>query len=292
MEPTVVETSELKLPQAQPPRRHKMPLRTKIIFYLVAWLIVLMPFLFWRGTWFGRPLSARDMQTYLHDDHKPRHIQHALVQMGDRMSKGDASVRRWYPDLIRLSTYPVEEVRNTDAWVMGQDATYADFQPTLRKMLDDSSPLVRSNAALALVRFGDASGRPQIDAMLQPLQVTAPVAGTVTAVARSGEAANHGTVLVKLKTGSDVVEVRAPITGHVKAIAAQPGAKVQAGAELATMNPGTDQVWEALRALYVVGTTDDLPYVRPYLRETSEYPQRIAQQASETERAILQRGRK
>ncbi len=269
-----------------------MPLRTKIIFYLVAWLIVLMPFLFWRGTWFGRPLTAKDMQAYLHDDHKPRHIQHALVQIGDRMSKGDASVRRWYPDLIRLASYPVEEVRNTDAWVMGQDASYKDFQPALRNMLNDSSPLVRANAALALVRFGDASGRPQIDAMLQPLQVAAPVAGTVMAVARSGEAANHGTVLVKLKTGSDVVEVRAPITGHVKAISAQPGANVPQGAELATINPGTDQAWEALRALYAVGTTDDLPYVRPYLRETPEYPQRIAQQASETERAILQRARK
>ncbi len=269
-----------------------MPLRTKIIFYLVAWLIVLMPFLFWRGTWFGRPLSTRDMQDYLHDDHKPRHIQHALVQMGDRMSKGEASVRRWYPDLIRLSTYPVEEVRNTDAWVMGQDASYADFRPTLQQMLNDASPLVRANAALALVRFGDASGRPQIDAMLQPLTITAPAAGTVTAVARSGEAANHGTVLVKLKTGSDIVEVRAPITGHIKSISAQPGATVQPGTELATINPGTDQVWEALRALYAVGTTDDLPYVRPYLREAPQYPQRIPQQASETEHAILQRAGK
>ena len=156
-------------------------------------------------------------------------------------------------------------------------------------MLDDQSPLVRDNAALALVRFGDASGRPQIVAMLQPVKVTAPVSGIVTAVARSGEPANHGTVLVKLQSGGDVTEVRAPITGRIKAISAQPGASVTTGAELALVDPGSEQVWEALRALYVIGTPDDLAYVTPYERETPEYPQRVAQQANETERAIRQR---
>ena len=37
----------------------------------------------------------------------------------------------------------------------------------LLKMLADPSPMVRGNAALSLVRFGDASGRPQILALLQ-----------------------------------------------------------------------------------------------------------------------------
>jgi len=31
-----------------------------------------------------------------------RHIQHALVQIGERMSRRDASVTRWYPDVVRL----------------------------------------------------------------------------------------------------------------------------------------------------------------------------------------------
>ena len=56
----------------------------------------------------------------------------------------------------------VEEVRNTDAWVMGQDTSGAGFHETLLKMLQDPSPMVRGNAALSLVRFGDATGRPQI----------------------------------------------------------------------------------------------------------------------------------
>ena len=266
-----------------------MSLRNKLLFYLVAWLIVLMPFLFWRSTWFGRPLNDQELNSYLKDDKKPRHIQHALVQIGDRMSKGDTHVQQWYPDLVRLATYPVEEVRNTDAWVMGQDTSYSDFHRALLSMLDDQSPLVRGNAALALVRFGDASGRGQIISMLQPVKVMAPVGGVVTAVARSGEPANHGTVLVKLQTANDVTEVRAPITGQIKSVSAQPGARVTAGVELASVDPGSEQVWEALRALYLIGTSDDLAYVTPYERETPEYPQRVAQQANETERAIRQR---
>src|SRR5215467_13842574 len=129
-----METSEIKLPT---PARHRMSVRSKLFFYLVAWLIVLMPFLFWRSTWFGRPLSDRDLGSYLKDDRKPRHIQHALVQIGDRMSRGDPRVRQWYPELVRLATYPVEEVRNTDAWVMGQDTSSADFHHALLEMLHD-----------------------------------------------------------------------------------------------------------------------------------------------------------
>ena len=266
-----------------------MPRRTKILFYLVAWLIVLMPFLFWRGTWFGRPLTNAEITKYLHDDQKPRHIQHALVQIGERISRGHGNVEQWSGDLTRLSNYPVEEVRNTDAWVMGQDNTNQQFHATLLKMLSDPSPLVRDNAALALVRFGDATGRPQIVAMLKPLAVTAPTAGRVTGVARAGEPANHGTVLVKLDNHGQLVEVRAPISGHIRAIEAQPGADVAQGAQLAVLNPGDQQVWEALRALYAVGQPEDLPAIAPYKNPPRDLSQRIAQQAGETEKAIEER---
>src|ERR1041384_7793028 len=58
----------------------------KILFFATGWLIVLMPFLFWWNTWFGRHLSDQQVTVYLHDNKKPRHIQQALVQVGDRMS--------------------------------------------------------------------------------------------------------------------------------------------------------------------------------------------------------------
>ena len=273
---------------AEKPKRAPMPRRTRILFYLVAWLIVLMPFLFWRGTWFGRPLSDAEITKYLHDDQKPRHIQHALVQIGERVNRG-RSIGQWSGDLVRLATYPVEEVRNTDAWIMGQDNSNQQFHAALLKMLSDPSPLVRGNAALALVRFGDASGRPQLVAMLKPLAVTAPTSGRVIAVARAGEPANHGTVLVKLDSHGQLVEVRAPISGHIRSIEAQPGADVAQGAQLAVLNPGDQQVWEALRALYAVGLPNDLPAIAPYRNPPREFSQRIEQQATETEKAIQER---
>src|SRR6266700_2474524 len=174
-----------EIASGDPKARRRMSTGQRILFFVTAWLIVLMPVLFWWNTWFGRQLSDQQLTEYLHDDKKPRHIQHALVQIGDRMGQQNmgqqnkvgqdssapvATARRWYPDLIRLSSNPVEEVRNTDAWVMGQDTSGAGFHETLLKMLNDPSPLVRGNAALSLVRFGDATGRPQILALLQPAE--------------------------------------------------------------------------------------------------------------------------
>src|SRR6516165_1071471 len=100
--------------------KRRMTGRQRFLFFATGWLIVLMPFLFWWNTWFGRRLSDEKLTEYLHDEQKPRHIQHALVQIGERLQKGDRSVTQWYPDLVRLASNPQEEIRNTDAWVMGQ----------------------------------------------------------------------------------------------------------------------------------------------------------------------------
>lgn len=262
----------------------------KILFFVVGWLIVLMPFLFWWSTWFGRPLSAQQLNEYLHDNNKPRHIQHALVQLGDRMSRGDTEARRWYPDLLRLSTDPVEQVRNTDAWVMGQDTSGAGFHETLLKMLADSSPMVRGNAALSLVRFGDASGRPEIVALLQPARIAAPQTGRVVDSDRPGIAIHQYGLLVKLAptSASQTVEIRSPIPGRIRSVA-QTGANVAAGAEVAVVDPATEQVWEALRALYLVGQMDDLTAVHAYERELPDVSNDVRQQALETEKAIRAR---
>jgi len=271
-------------------RKRSMSRTQKILFFAIGWLIVLMPFLFWWSTWFGRPLSDQQLNEYLHDDKKPRHIQHALVQLGDHMSRGDTAAKKWYPDLLRLSTDPVEQVRNTDAWVMGQDTSVAGFHETLLKMLADSSPIVRGNAALSLVRFGDASGRPQILALLQPAQITAPQAGRIVDSDRPGTAIHQSGLLAKVATGgsSAVIEIRSPIPGRIRSVA-QPGASLASGAEVAVVEPATDQVWEALRALYLIGQMDDLPAVRPYERDLPDISSDVRQQAMETEKAI--RGR-
>ena len=183
-----------------------MSTRNRLLFFATGWLIVLMPFLFWWNTWFGRQLSDKQLAEYLQDDKKPRHIQHALVQIGERVTRHDPSVTRWYPDVVRLASYPVEEVRNTDAWVMGQDvsskdAASAGFTRRLLKMLDDSSLMVRGNAALSLVRFGDATGRPHIVALLQPAKVTAPEAGKITDSSAVGTPIHQGGIIAKIDAG-------------------------------------------------------------------------------------------
>ena len=230
----------------------------KFLFFLIAWLICLMPFLFWWNTWFGRKLSDQQLNAYLHDTKKPRHIQQALVQVGERITRGDASARQWYPDLVRLATDPVEEVRNTDAWVMGQDTAGAGFHQALLRMLADPSPMARGNAALSLVRFGDATGRPQILELLQPARITAPRSGRVVDSDRPGTPIHRGGLIAKLQYGNkQIAEIRSPIPGRIRSIAGS-GANIAAGSEIGIVDPATEQVWEALRALYLIGQTDDL----------------------------------
>jgi hypothetical protein len=277
-------------PQDDQPQKPGMSRTQKLLFFLIAWLICLMPFLFWWNTWFGRKLSDQQLNEYLHDSKKPRHIQQALVQVGERITRQDATAKQWYPDLARLAADPVEEVRNTDAWVMGQDASSAGFHEALLKMLADPSPMVRGNAALSLVRFGDATGRPQILALLQPAQITSPESGRIVDSDRPGTAIHQGGLIAKLEYGhTQTAEIRSPIPGRIRSVAGT-GANLAAGAEVAVVDPANDQVWEALRALYLIGQPDDLSAIRPYERDLPDISNDVRQQAVETEQAIRGRG--
>jgi biotin carboxyl carrier protein len=212
------------------------------------------------------------------------------VQIGERLSRGDThSVEQWYPDLVKLGASPVEEVRTTDAWVMGQAPQRPEFHAALLLLLKDASLTVRDNAALALVRYGDASGHAQIVAMLKPTGVNAPLAGTVTQIASASEPIRNGTVVARIQSGKTSQDVRSPITGTVAAVRAKKGDAVQAGTELGSITPGTDQAWEALRALYFIGTADDLNAVKVYEHPQPNVADRVQQQARETERAIRMR---
>jgi hypothetical protein len=277
------------IPQPRP-ARPRMSTRNRLLFFLTAWLLVLMPFLFWWGTWFGRALTDKEMREYLNDSAHPRHIQHAVVQLGQRMSQHDATATRWYGDLVRVASDPREEVRSTDAWVMGQDTAGPGFHEALLKMLDDPAMIVRGNAALSLVRFGDSSGRAQVVSLLQPVVITTANAGRVADTAGIGTAIHQGGLIAKLQnTDGQTQELRSPITGRVRTLFAVTGASVSAGAAIATVDPGEEQVWEALRALYLIGQPEDLAAIRSYERELPEIPERLRQQAMDTERAIQKR---
>jgi hypothetical protein len=275
-----------------PAQKPGMSRTQKLLFFLAAWLICLMPFLFWWNTWFGRKLSDQQLTEYLHDTKKPRHIQQALVQVGERITHHDALVAQWYPELVRLASDPVEEVRNTDAWIMGQDASGAGFHEALLKMLADPSPMVRGNAALSLVRFGDATGRAQIIVLLQPAHLTAAEAGRILDSDRPGTVVHQGGLIAKLATANAqperTLEIRSPIPGRIRSVAGT-GANIAEGAEVAVVDPANEQVWEALRALHLIGQTDDLAAIRPYERDVPDVSNDVRQQAVETEKAIRSR---
>jgi hypothetical protein len=271
------------------PKKPGMSRTQKLLFFVTAWLICLMPFLFWWNTWFGRKLSDQQLTEYLHDTKKPRHIQQALVQVGERVTRQDSAAKLWYPELVRLASDPVEEVRNTDAWVMGQDTSGAGFHQTLLTMLSDPSQMVRGNAALSLVRFGDATGRPQILALLQPAHIASPESGRILDSDRPGTAVHQGGLIAKLEfANKQIAEIRSPIPGRIRTVAGT-GANVAAGSEIAIVDPANDQVWEALRALYLIGQPDDLPAVRAYERDLPDISNDVRQQAVETERAVHER---
>jgi hypothetical protein len=246
-----------------------------------------VPFLFWRGTWFGRTLSDAELTQYLAAADKPRKAQHALAQIADRMIRGDTRVRRWYPQIMALAEHPTTEIRVTVAWVAGQDNRSQEFHRLLLTLLGDPEPMVRRNAALSLVRFGDGSGRSELLAMLRPFLIRAPEDGRIEMRLQEADTVNPGTLLARLFcTAGEPLEIRSPVPGRIQSRDQPQAGEVRAGERLYEIAPSEEQVWEALRALYLVGTSEDLPALEPYLRRGFGMPDRIRQQAQLTADAI------
>ncbi len=265
------------------------PRNTFII--VVPILVVLVTFLFWYQTWFGRSLSDQEMGQYLSDASVPHKTQHALAQLSDRMARGDATTGRWYPQVISLAGSKQAQFRSMAAWVMGQDNRCEAFHQTLRGLLDDPAPLVRSNAALALVRFGDVAAEPQLQAMLLPFTLNAPQAGRLEYRAREGDSLQTGGIVARLSVANDgkLVDVVSPIAGSVARRAAKDGAQVGAGDAIAVISPGESQAFEALRALTLVGHATSLPEIDHFAAGAPGISARVRQQAVLTAQAIRQR---
>jgi hypothetical protein len=256
---------------------------------IMAFLFVLMPFLFWNATWFGRPLTDDQIAKALADRAHPRQIQHALTQIETRIESRDASVRRWYPEVVTLASHPLDEIRVTDAWVMGQDNTSPDFHRALLNLLADPNPMVQRNAALSLVRFGDDSGHARIVAMLRHYTMPSPFAGTLDTRLKPRDVVNPGTLVAHIKSDNQRREVRAAVPGTLDVWLAPNGAPLTPGQPILTLAPSESMVWEALRALYLVGRAEDLPDVDRYARGADGFSPQIAQQAQATSRAIRAR---
>jgi len=259
--------------------------------FIVPILVVLITFLFWYQTWFGRSLSDQEMGQYLADTSVPHKTQHALAQLSDRMARGDATTRRWYPDIIRLAGNKEPQLRSMAVWVMGQDSRYDAFHQKLRALVDDPSPLVRSNAALGLARFGDTAGERELRAMLQPFTLDAPQAGTIEFRFKEKEKVQSGDVVARISPASGVhpVDVVSPLAGTIARLAAKDGGHVGASDAIAIIEPGETQVFEALRALVMIGNSKSLPEVDHFAAGVPGMPTRVRQQAILTEQAIRER---
>jgi biotin carboxyl carrier protein len=263
---------------------------SNIWLIIVAALFIVVPFLTWYLTWFGRSLSDDSITSYLNDAQNVRHVQQALTQIEERIEKGDQNVKRWYPKIVELSTSNVTEIRKTVAWVMGQDNKAEEFHATLQKLLQDPQPIVRRNAAVQLVRFGDASGRAELRAILQPYNVIAPMEGTITSVLKEGGDAREGALLARITNSQNQTqELRAPLPGKIMNVSAREGSKINAGDEVLKIAPDSDFVYEALRALFLVGEAEDLPDVERYAQGVEGMPDQVKQQAAQTAKAIRSR---
>src|SRR2546421_11690781 len=85
---------------------------------ILAGLFIIVPFLTWYGTWFGRDLSDEDIAKYLVDEQNPRHIQHALLQVEEKIERGDPNAKKFYPQIVAAAKSSHAEIRKTAAWVM------------------------------------------------------------------------------------------------------------------------------------------------------------------------------
>jgi len=229
---------------------------------IIAALFIIVPFLTWYLTWFGRALSDEDVATYLADEKNPRHLQHALSQVAERIERHDPQVKRFYPQVIALSKNPIAEIRKTTAWVMGQDNSSEEFHQALLQLLNDSDPLVRRNAALQLVRFGDASGRPELRAMLEPFEVKSSLSGTIVSLLSKGSKVRSGGLLARIRDASGTVqEFRSPMDGAIEKVSLKEADPITTGQAIVTLTPDQATVSDALRALAYVGTKNDLPII-------------------------------
>jgi hypothetical protein len=207
--------------------------------------------------------------------------------------EGDQSIKRWYPAVIASAEHPTPQVRLTAAWVMGQDNSHQEFHTALLRLLGDADPGVRHNAALSLVRFNDPAGRTELTAMLKSQTVRAESGGAAELIINDeGIQVAPGSPLVRIKQDDGQTrEIHAQQEARVELLKISDGARIEEGSEVMVLAPSTEQAWEALRALYIVGQPEDVPSIERYARPFAGLPDRIQKQAMATIEAIRNRGR-
>lgn len=271
---------------APPARRRRTPWPLAV----VAVLFVVVPFLTWYWTWFGRSLSDEEIEKYLSEG-KPRHAQHALSQVAERIERGDAGADRWHRQIAALAASPSPDVRMTAAWVMGVEHRSEEFHAELLKLIEDPEPIVRRNAALALVRFGDPRCRPELLTMLRPSTIVAPSEGMAVTALTAGSKVKRETLLVRYTIKPNMVEeLRSPLPGTIEKALIKDGDNWSVGAELFVIASDPEQVRDALIGLAYFGAAEDVPEIERFAAGAKS--NEIKREAAQTAEAIKRRSMK
>jgi len=280
---------------------------------------VLVPSLFWYQTWFGIVLGDEAIIERLEavrtagssdaDAAKYRQAMHALEQVSKRIEDWrqsellagkrqepppprPATLGPIYDAVLALVVHPQPVLRKSAAWLMGEDIREPRFREALLRLIDDAAPLVRRQAALSLSKFDEPQARRVLREMLESYEVRAPFAGQVVALLGAGRSVPEGGELVRLRREDGSVEtIRAPLAGRVEGVATGVDRPVEAGHKLLALGPNALDVYEALRALLLVGRAEDLNLIDAWTRPGAAYGERVATQAAITAKRIRERSK-
>jgi multidrug efflux pump subunit AcrA (membrane-fusion protein) len=190
-----------------------------------------------------------------------------------------------------LSNSTETEYRLTTAWLMGFDNQSDQFHAALLRLIQDSEPIVRRNAALALVRFNDSKGHDELVAVLKPYPVESNAIGVVSSTLHVGSDVSRGTLLARIQqSDGEVSEIRSPLPGRIDGISKANGSQVTTGQVILSLNSDEQSVFEALRGLSLIGTRGDLPIIQSFAN-SSTATERVQEQANLTVKAIQSRSR-
>jgi len=256
---------------------------------LIIVAMVALPFVLWRMTWFGGPLSDEKLEAYLSSADEARNTQHALVQLTERIDADRQSASRFYPQVIALAESDKPAIRNMVAWVMGWDASHEPFRKPLLALLHDPQLVVRQNAALSLTNFGDDAGLGVIRDMLKPTTVLSPASGTLVDLLNTDAPVQFDMEIGEITPVSGrPVNIYAPIDGTMGNHLVPEGKPLRTEQAVCAIKPGQSQLWEALRALTRIGTEQDKPAIQRLI-DSREVTEEVRKQAEQTLRAITNR---
>jgi biotin carboxyl carrier protein len=216
----------------------------------------------------------------------------AIEQLARRSRDGDAKFVELCHLLPKLTGASNIYVRRAAAQAMGEAPRREGFVQALLPLLSDQDLLLRRLAAESLGALEDPRGREVLLRAMEPHVVQAPFAGRMIAGVELGMRVSRTGQLAFIETeGVGRRPVKAPITGYVDWIH-DTGTPVAEGERVAVLLPGRDQIWRALRALYLVGQPHDVERIRKAIDDRSGLGRDVLSQKTETLEMIEERGRR